>query len=257
LPGNAQTVISRLVADLHDLPVRVWAIPDYFTLALNRASIEELAGIPMINLRAPAISDDARMIKRIFDITLCVLLIPILLPLMSFIALAIRLDSPGPIIFKQKRVGENGKLFNMVKFRSMVPDAEEQRNLIETVDSEGILIQNKNPEDPRITRVGRFLRRTSLDEIPQVFNVLKGEMSFVGPRPELPYLVEKYEPWQRKRFGVPQGMTGWWQIHGRSDKPLYLHTEDDLFYVQNYSLWLDIKILIRTVIVVLQRKGAY
>jgi len=108
-----------------------------------------------------------------------------------------------------------------------------------------------------VTRVGWFIRRTSLDELPQLFNVLKGDMSLVGPRPEMPWLVNRYEEWQRKRFAVPQGITGWWQINSRGNKPMHLHTEDDLYYVQNYSLWLDLTILLRTAIVVLRQQGAY
>jgi lipopolysaccharide/colanic/teichoic acid biosynthesis glycosyltransferase len=108
-----------------------------------------------------------------------------------------------------------------------------------------------------VTRVGRILRRTSIDELPQLFNVLKGDMSMVGPRPELPYIVEKYEPWQHKRFAVPPGITGWWQISGRSDNPMHLHTEDDLYYITHYSPWLDIQILIKTIWVVLKGEGAY
>jgi exopolysaccharide biosynthesis polyprenyl glycosylphosphotransferase len=210
----------------------------------------------MLDLRAPALNENQRLVKRLFDLVLCILALPIALPLMALIALAIRLEGPGPIILRQPRAGENGRLFNMLKFRTMLPNAEQLRSQVEKTDDQGHLI-HKLPNDPRITRVGRFLRRMSLDEWPQLFNVLKGEMSLVGPRPELPYLVEKYEPWQRQRFAVPQGITGWWQIHGRSDKPMHLNTEDDLYYIHNYSLLLDLFILLKTPFVVLQGKGAF
>jgi exopolysaccharide biosynthesis polyprenyl glycosylphosphotransferase len=257
LPSRVAAKISVLVAELHELPVRVWVVPDYYTLALNQARVEELAGVPLIDLRAPALNDTQRLLKRAFDLTLTLLMMPFVLPIMGVIALAIKLDSPGPILFQQVRVGENGKLFGMLKFRSMVQDADKMRHVIEEVDENGRIHQRKNKPDPRVTRVGRFLRKTSLDELPQLFNVLKGEMSLVGPRPEMPHLVEQYELWQRKRFAVPQGITGWWQVNGRSDKPMHEHTDEDLYYVQNYSLWLDIYILIKTVFVVLRGKGAY
>lgn len=144
----------------------------------------------------------------------------------------------------------------MFKFRTMEQNADELRCLVEQADGQGHLL-HKHPGDPRVTSVVRFLRRTSLDELPQIFNVLRGEMSLVGPRPELPYLVEKYEPWQRKRFAVPQGMTGWWQVNGRGEKLMHLHTEEDLFYVLHYSLWLDLRILFKTVWVVLCGTGAF
>jgi lipopolysaccharide/colanic/teichoic acid biosynthesis glycosyltransferase len=144
----------------------------------------------------------------------------------------------------------------MYKFRSMVVNAEKLQDQVTYISADGILIYKK-ADDPRVTRIGRFLRHTSLDELPQLFNVLKGDMSLVGPRPELPWLVGLYEPWQHKRFAVPQGMTGWWQINGRADKPLHLHTEDDIYYVQNYSLWMDIYILLKTPWVVVRGKGAY
>jgi lipopolysaccharide/colanic/teichoic acid biosynthesis glycosyltransferase len=144
----------------------------------------------------------------------------------------------------------------MIKFRTMVPGAEKMQEEISKLNEDGKIIF-KHPNDPRITRVGWYLRRTSLDEMPQLFNVLKGDMSLVGPRPELPWLLDQYEIWQRKRFAVPQGMTGWWQVNGRSDKPMHLNTEDDIYYVQNYSLWMDIYIIIKTPWVVLRGKGAY
>nr|WP_290668776.1 sugar transferase [Ardenticatena sp.] len=256
LPRRAYSEVDELVSALHDLPVQARIVPDYFSLALYRATVEDFAGIPMINLRAPALNEYQRLVKRAFDLLLGGLMTICALPIMGLIALAIKLDSPGPILFRQKRVGENGRLFTMYKFRTMVDGAEKMQALVNEVTEDGKII-HKKPDDPRVTRVGRFLRRTSLDELPQLFNVLKGDMSLVGPRPELPWLVEQYEPWQRKRFSVPQGITGWWQINGRSDKPMHLHTEDDLFYVQNYSFWLDLKILWKTIWVVVFGRGAY
>jgi len=232
-------------------------VPDYYTLALHQSRVEELAGVPMIDLRAPALNDAQRLMKRAFDLIVTFLVMPIALPLMAIISFAIKLDTEGPILFRQVRVGENGKLFEMLKFRSMVVGADKMRHLIEELDEEGRIHQRKNKADPRVTRVGRILRKTSLDELPQLFNVLKGEMSLVGPRPEMPHLVEQYELWQRKRFAVPQGITGWWQVNGRSDKPMHEHTDEDLYYVQHYSLWLDIYILIKTAFAVVKGRGAY
>ncbi|MBI2757376.1 MAG: sugar transferase [Chloroflexi bacterium] len=256
LPTRAYERVNSLVSELQDLAVQIWIVPDYFNLALHQAKIEDFLGLPMLDLRAPALIENQRLIKRVFDLFIVALFsIPVLL-FMILVSLAIVLDDGFPILFKQQRVGENGRLFSMYKFRTMVRDAERLRTLVEQTDEQGNLI-HKRRDDPRITKVGQILRRFSLDELPQFFNVLRGHMSLVGPRPELPYLVEKYQPWQRKRFAVPQGMTGWWQIHGRSDKPMHLHTEDDLYYVQNYSIWLDIQILIRTIWIVLRGRGAY
>lgn len=256
LPPRAYQKVNSLAAELHDLPVKVWVIPDYFQLALHKAVVEDFAGIPMLDLRAPALNEYQRMMKRAFDLVLGSILLVVLSPLLLLITIAIKLDSPGPIIFKQKRVGENGRLFLMYKFRSMEEGAEEMLDKVIRRDPDGNII-HKHPDDPRVTQVGKFLRKTSLDELPQLFNIISGEMSLVGPRPELPFLVDKYEPWQRKRFAVPQGITGWWQVNGRSDKPMHLNTEDDLFYVQHYSLFLDLYILLKTVWVVLRSKGAF
>jgi len=256
LPQREYPQINELVLALHDLPVNVRVVPDYFSLALYRASVEDFGGLPMINLRDPALNDVQRLVKRMFDLALSSFLLMLALIPMGIITLLIKLDSEGPIIFRQQRVGENGRLFSMYKFRSMILGAEKMQEEMTEVRDDGKVLFKK-ADDPRVTRVGRFLRHTSLDELPQLFNVWKGDMSLVGPRPELPWLVGQYEPWQHKRLAVPQGMTGWWQINGRADKPLHLHTEDDLYYVQNYSLWMDIYILLKTPWVVVRGKGAY
>lgn len=256
LPQRAYGLVNELTLSLHDLPVNVRVVPDYFSLAIYRASVEDFGGVPMINLRDPALNDVQRLLKRIFDLALGMLTLLLALPVLGAIALAVKLDSAGPVLFRQQRVGENGRIFGMYKFRSMVEGAEAMQKQVSKVNSNGQLI-HKCPDDPRVTRIGRILRRTSLDELPQLLNVLKGDMSLVGPRPELPWMVGQYEPWQHKRLAVPQGMTGWWQVNGRADKPLHLHTEDDIYYVQHYSLWMDIYILLKTPWVVMRGIGAY
>ncbi len=256
LPGSAYQRLNQIVSEMHDLPVRVWVIPDYFSLTLHRAGVFDFAGIPMLDLRAPALDEYQRMVKRSFDLIVCLLTLPVTLPLIALLSVLIKADSPGPIIYKQKRVGENGRLFTMLKFRTMVSNADQLKHLAESRDQNGNRI-HKSRSDPRVTKIGRILRQTSLDELPQIVNVLDGSMSLVGPRPEMPDLVDEYQPWQRKRFAVPQGITGWWQVNGRSDRPMHLHTEDDLYYVQHYSIWLDLQIIARTVWVVLRKKGAF
>ena len=255
LPPHAYDLLHRMVAQLERIPIRIKVIPDYFSLALVQARTEMLGGIPIIGLREPVIEGLPRLMKRVFDLIVGALLLLVSLPGLTLLALWIRLDSGGPIFFRQRRVGENGRLFEMLKFRTMVPDAEAR--LEDEARRAGAEVAHKRRDDPRVTRVGRILRRFSLDELPQLFNVLRGEMSLVGPRPELPWLVDRYLPWQRKRFAVPQGITGWWQINGRSDKPMHLNTDEDLFYVYNYSMWLDVRILLRTPWAVVRGRGAF
>jgi exopolysaccharide biosynthesis polyprenyl glycosylphosphotransferase len=258
LPLAAHQELANIVVDLQRLPVIVRVVPDFFNLAFSRVAItvDDLGGIPLLNLRASAIEGFPRLVKRAFDLMGAVLLTTLLSPLMLLAAILIKLDSRGPVIFTQTRIGENCQPFSVYKFRSMVPDAESKLKDVAIETEDGSLI-HKTKDDPRVTRVGRTLRRWSIDELPQLFNVIKGDMSLVGPRPELPLLVERYEPWQRKRFAVPPGMTGWWQISGRSERPMHLHVEDDLFYIQNYSLLLDLQILWKTAGVVLRRRGAF
>jgi len=256
LPYHAYERLYQITKDLLTLPVQVRIVPDYLHLALYRVTIEDFGGLPLINLRATAFKRYQLLTKRAFDLIVGTIVTLIALPLMAITAVAIKLDSSVPIIFKQQRVGENGRLFTMYKFRSMIADAKDRHQDVIQYDEEGHVV-HKVPNDPRVTRVGQFIRRTSLDEIPQLFNVLKGDMSLVGPRPEMPWLVEQYEPWQRKRFAVPPGITGWWQINGRSDQPMHLNTDLDLFYIRNYSIMLDLYILWRTIGAVLKRKGAF
>lgn len=196
------------------------------------------------------------MSKRVFDILFASIALVFAFPLIAVSALLVYLEDGPPVLFKQTRVGRDGRLFEIYKLRTMVKNAEQLQDEVERRDARGNLI-HKTRGDPRITRIGRFLRRFSLDELPQLINVLDGTMSLVGPRPEMLYLVEQYEPWQRERFSVLPGMTGWWQIHGRSDKPMHLHTEDDLYYIQHHSIRLDLQIILRTIWVVILGKGAY
>lgn len=256
LPREAHTKFANLVAALQALKVNIRVVPDFFDLVFLRSVIEDFGGMPLVTLREPALDPLQRLLKRSFDLLISVMGLILASPFMAAITLLIKYDSPGPVIFKQQRVGENGKIFNMYKFRTMVHQAEATQSDLNQITLEGQLL-HKFYDDPRVTPFGRFLRRTSLDELPQLFNVLSGEMSLVGPRPELPWLVDRYEPWQRKRFEVPQGLTGWWQVNGRADKPMHLHTDEDLYYIKNYSLWFDIQILWRTIKAVLDRRGAY
>ena len=256
LPLRAHQALSETILRLYERPVRVFMVPDVLDLAFFRVTMEDWDGIPVMGLKEPVIDGFDRVVKRLFDLAVASISLLILWPVMLIIAIAIKLDSPGPAILKQDRVGENGRIFKVYKFRSMVQDADKRLSEVIQTTEDGKII-HKRPDDPRITRVGRFIRRTSLDELPQLFNVLKGDMSMVGPRPELPFIVESYESWQHKRFAVPPGITGWWQISGRSDKPMHLHTEDDLYYISHYSPLLDIQILAKTIVVVLKGKGAY
>jgi exopolysaccharide biosynthesis polyprenyl glycosylphosphotransferase len=256
LPVWALDRIDLILKEVEAVPVRIKVVPDYFSFALVQAKTDVLGGIPVIGLREPVIEGLPRLGKRIFDLFIGSLMLAFSLPIFLLIAIAIKLDSSGPVLFRQDRIGENGRIFSMWKFRTMVVGAESMQGEVNLEGISGEVI-HKRRDDPRVTRVGRFLRRLSLDELPQLFNVLKGEMSLVGPRPEVPWLVDRYDSWQRKRFAVPQGITGWWQINGRSDKPMHLHTEDDLYYVYNYSLWLDMVILLRTPIAALRGRGAF
>lgn len=192
--------------------------------------------------------------KPWLDLLVASLLVLALAPLFLVVLLALGLDRSGPAIFRQTRVGREGRPFTVYKFRTMIPDRRARRL---PYGGQERRRRHKSEHDPRVTPIGRFLRRTSIDELPQLVNVLRGEMSLVGPRPELPEIVSRYAPWQHDRHRVRPGLTGWWQISGRGQKPMHENTELDVYYVVNQSFWLDLKILLRTLPVLLSRTGAF
>lgn len=256
LPWQEQATISRLIRICERLGVRPRVVPDMLQLNLSRVSIEELSGIPLIGIKPQRFTESTRLAKRVLDLTMILLGAPIALFSTGMLALFIRLDSRGPVLFTQTRIGKNGKPFKVFKFRSMQSDAEAQQGALESLnEATGPLFKIK--DDPRLTRVGRTMRRFSLDELPQLINVLRGEMSLVGPRPNLPQEVEQYKPWHRKRLQVKPGMTGLWQVSGRSDVAFDEMCLLDIYYIENWSLILDISVLLRTIRTVISGSGAY
>jgi lipopolysaccharide/colanic/teichoic acid biosynthesis glycosyltransferase len=236
-------LLARVVAELQRLPVHIVLIPDVADLTILDVGVTELGKAPALKLRAPILTGKQLAFKRVIDLVFVSALLPFLLPLMALVAIAIKLDAPGPIIFKQKRVGQYGREFTIFKFRTMVHDAEKRLREAVTYSDDGKPLFKSEGGDPRITRVGRVLRRLSIDELPQLFNVLLGQMSLVGPRPELPRYLGYYDTWQHFRLWMPPGITGWWQVNGRDRQPMYMYWDDDLYYIRNYSLLLDLQIL--------------
>jgi exopolysaccharide biosynthesis polyprenyl glycosylphosphotransferase len=256
LPWTAREKIVELVEVCGAFDVRVRIVPDLFQLSLNRVDGESLNGIPLIAVRAPTIRGWRFRAKRAMDVALTSVLLALTAPLMAVTALAILIDSRGPVLYRQLRVGRNGHVFTLFKFRSMHIDADMVREgLSDHNEATGPIFKMRR--DPRVTRVGRIIRRLSLDELPQLWNVLRGDMSLVGPRPPMPVEVEEYQEWHHRRLEVAPGMTGLWQVSGRSKLTFDEMVMLDLFYAENWSLFLDLKILMRTVPTVLMGVGAY
>ncbi len=256
LPWQYHRRIARIIAEAGRAGVRVRVVPDLLQLSLNRVHIDQVAGIPLLSVRESTLTGWNRALKRAIDILVSGLGLIALSPLLALIALAIRLDSPGPVLFRQTRIGRNGKPFTIYKFRSMVVNAEEMQDQLRKLnEADGPLFKIK--DDPRRTRVGRFLRRTSLDELPQLYNVLRGDMSLVGPRPALPEEVAQYQEWHKKRLEVSPGITGLWQVSGRSKLSFDEMVLLDIYYVENWSPALDLRILLKTIPLVLLGDGAY
>jgi len=236
--------------------VNVRVVSDFYEIITSSARIEEFTGIPAISFRRDPLYGFNLALKRAEDIILSTLGLVLLSPFMLTTALFIKITTPGSVFFNRERVGKDGKGFIMYKFRTMVRDAEERREELQGA-SEVDPPLFKMRRDPRVTRIGSFFRRYSVDELPQLVNVIKGEMSLVGPRPSLPSEVEKYKGWHKKRLEVLPGITGLWQASGRSDLTFSEMVRLDIYYMRNWSLTLDLKILFRTLPIVLARRGAY
>jgi exopolysaccharide biosynthesis polyprenyl glycosylphosphotransferase len=256
LPWQSHRRILTIINQCEQLGVRAKIVPDLFQLSLNRVSIDTINGVPLLGVKEATIQGWNLVVKRALDVVISAMALVLFSPVMLLIALLIKYDSPGPVLFRQERVGRGGRLFMLYKFRSMRQGAdEEKRALLDRNQATGPLFKLR--DDPRLTRVGRWLRRLSLDELPQLCNVLRGEISLVGPRPPIPSEVEQYQDWHRRRLDVPPGMTGLWQVSGRSELTFDEMVMLDLFYAENWSLLLDFKILLRTIPTVILGTGAY
>lgn len=253
LAPDRRDQVGSVIARGFDRRVNVMLVPDLGDILPNTFDLHQIGGRRYIGFSPVA---EVNWLKRVTDLVATTVGLLIIWPFIVAIALAIKLDSPGPVLYRQERVGKDGRLFRIFKFRSMYTNADQRRaELGDLNEATGPLFKMRN--DPRVTRVGRFLRRSSLDELPQLLNVLRGEMSLVGPRPPLPTEVERYEDWQLGRLRAVPGMTGLWQVSGRSEVSFHDMVRLDLHYIRNWSLSLDVEILWKTLPAVLTNRGAY
>ena len=231
-------------------------VPGILELIASRISTDEIGGVPLLTIKEIRLQGFNAFLKRAFDVIVSMTALIVLSPILLLIVASIKLTSRGPVLFRQTRVGKDGKTFELYKFRSMVVDAEKQFESV-VAQMGGDIIRFKSKEDPRITRVGKILRKFSLDEVPQLINVFLGHMSLVGPRPPVPLEVERYTPWHKKRLRIRPGLTGLWQVSGRSELPFEDMVRLDIYYIENWSMWMDFRILLRTIPTVLFGSGAY
>ena len=239
-----------------ELGIRTRVAVNFFPHMIAKVHLDDLHGVPLLTFTTTPYNEFQLILKRAFDLAISCLLLVLFFPFFLVISMLIKLSSKGPIFFKQTRVGLNGRQFTLYKFRSMVRDAEQKKQEIASLnEAEGPVF--KMEDDPRVTTLGRFLRKTSMDELPQLINVIRGDMSLVGPRPPLPDEVKSYKRWQRRRLSMKPGLTCLWQISGRNAiKDFNKWMELDLQYIDNWSLSLDVKIIIKTIPAVLLCRGA-
>ena len=258
LPKDCVIDAEEFLIDLEELGITVRMALDFFELPRSNRELSFFHDeIPILTFHTKSLDAYQLFLKRVLDIFGALVGLSITVLLYPCIAWAIKKDDPGPVFFAQERVGENGRIFKCWKFRSMYLDAEERKNeLLDRNEMKGAIFKIK--EDPRITPVGKFLRRTSLDELPQFWNVLKGEMSLVGTRPPTPAEVAEYENWHRRRISIKPGITGLWQVSGRNTIEDFNEiVRLDLDYIDRWNIWLDIKLLFRTLKVVFMRNGSF
>lgn len=256
LPAASHAAILRIVDHCRQGQVSFKLVPDLYEMSLSRVDVDTVSGIPLIGLKDVSIVGWNAITKRAIDIAVSAFALAALSPIMLVIALLIKIESRGPIMYRHTRIGKSRQPFTMYKFRSMRQDADKQRAaLLEQQSGDNRLFKDRR--DPRITRVGAVIRRWSLDEFPQFWNVLVGDMSVVGPRPQIPPEVANYEDWHYKRLAVSPGLTGLWQVSGRSELTFDEMVIYDIYYIENWSLGLDFRILLRTAPAVLQGRGAF
>ncbi|MFH1012270.1 MAG: sugar transferase [Candidatus Peregrinibacteria bacterium] len=252
-PDAQNTISQELHAFCRANQIRYHFIPDLVRLQRTNVDIEMIGQVPLISLKQTPLDGWGHIFKQAFDTMFSLVFIVLLIPVWVLMALAIKIDSHGPVIYKSRRQYRN-KTFNVYKFRTMGEDADfKKKKLLEKSDREGPLF--KMEDDPRVTRLGRFLRKTSLDELPQLFNVLIGNMSLVGPRPHLPEEVEKYASHHHQVFAIKPGLTGLAQVSGRSHLSFEKEVQLDVYYIENWSLWLDIKLILKSVGIIFRADG--
>jgi len=256
LPWQYHRKIMAIMAHCERKNIRSRIVPDLFQMRISQMHIEEIAGVPMIGVKEVGISGLNQFVKRSIDIGIGTLGLIFVSPIMFLVAMMIKMESPGPVLFEQERVGKEGRLFTIFKFRSMVEDAEEQKETLRALnEADGPLFKIK--DDPRLTKFGKFMRKWSLDELPQLYNVLVGDMSLVGPRPAIPSEVEQYQEWHKRRLEVAPGLTGLSQVSGRSELAFDEMALLDIYYIEHWSPALDTKILLQTIPRVIFGNGAY
>ncbi|MBI3272913.1 MAG: sugar transferase [Planctomycetes bacterium] len=261
MPSAERAVIKGLLDVCLEMRISWKIVPDLYAILVDWLKLDSLGGVPLLGMRRSNITGVNVLLKRLMDLALASVLLVLFGPLMLVVALLIKLTSPGPVLFKQKRVGQDGRRFVFLKFRSMYPRTRQAKHrdfATAWVHGSGRAVEEergrqvyKMTRDPRVTPIGRLLRKFSLDELPQLFNVLKGDMSVIGPRPPIPYEVDVYKEWHRRRLEAKPGITGLWQVRGRNRLPFDEMVKLDIYYIENWSVVLDLQIMFKTVWVML------